>query len=117
MPRYVVTLDAPPPTDHEQDVVELQLQLSADGEHHRNVSVRINGVRHVEATDELWRAAVFYAVEELSLAVKGDVWGAPAGSGPGFVLDVTADDAARFIGEPSAGVSLDAGAVVGEFVA
>ena len=65
--------------------------------------------------DAAWRAAVFFAAEEVELAVRGEGWGLHLEGGSPLLVTATADSIARFVGEPSAGISLDDGAVVSEF--
>jgi hypothetical protein len=110
--HYLVTIDGAPEGDADH-----RLLVTGDDGQQRAVTVRLGGQGHegLGDRDAIRRAAVYYAVSQLEFAVQGEGWGVPVEDGPAFEVTVTADELARFVGGPSAGVPLDDGAVVGEF--
>ena len=97
--------------------MERRLLVTGDDGGQRSVSVVLSGQDDsaVQDDDAAWRAAVYFAAEEVELAVRGEGWGVHLEGGSPLLVTATADSIARFVGEPSAGISLDDGSVVGEF--
>jgi hypothetical protein len=117
MSHYVITIDGPPHRSADRDGSERRLLVTGDDGEQRPVTIALDAAGATAATDEdaTWRAAIFYAVEEVELALRGENWGVHLEGGPPFVVTATQPEIARFVGEHTAGVPLDDGAVVGEF--
>jgi hypothetical protein len=120
MTHYIVRIDGPPALGPDQDESERRLLVTGDEGERRTVVIRLHGPSHsamrTANEEDAWRAAVFYAVEQLEVAFKGEGWGVHLDEGgPSFVVEASGDSIARFVGESSARISLDDGAVVGEF--
>jgi len=117
MSHYVITIDGPPRRLPDRDGSERHLLVKGDDGAQRPVTVVLDAQGGGAATDEdaTWRAAIFYAVEEVEIALRGENWGVHLEGGPSFVVTATQPEISRFVGDHTAGVPLDDGAVVGEF--
>jgi hypothetical protein len=115
--HYVITIDGAPERVPDRNASERRLVVTNEDGQQRSVSVGLSGQGESTAHDDdaAWRAAVFFAAEEVELAIRGEGWGIHLEGGAPLLVTATADSVARFVGEPSAGISLEDGAVVGEF--
>jgi hypothetical protein len=120
MAHHVITIDGPIRLVPERDASERRLRITRDDGEQRIVSVVLSGqssdldLQGVNQADA-WRAAVFYAVGELEVSFMGDAWGVDPEEGAALVVEAPGPAIARFVGDASAGIALDDGAVVGEF--
>ncbi len=117
MPHYVVTIDGPPTRLPDREGAERRLLITSEAGEQRPVSVVLSGQGPATAKDDdaAWKAAIYFAIEEVELGLRGEGWAVPVEDGAPFEVHVSADSIARFVGEPSGDISLDQGAVVGEF--
>jgi hypothetical protein len=120
MAAYVVTIDGSAQPASDRGASSRRLLIIGDDGNQRSVSVTLHEGPQVPnqadvSPDELWRAALFYAVEQLEIAFKGEGWGLQLEGGPTFDVEVSDDQLRRFVGAPSSGISLEDGATVGEF--
>jgi hypothetical protein len=111
--HFIVRIDGPSKRVPDRDAWQRGLVVTDDDGARSSVSLVLSGPAQVD--DDVWRAAVLNGVERLEFAFKGDGWGVHVEGGPTFDVELTEDQVAPFIGERSAGVSLDDGSIVGEF--
>jgi hypothetical protein len=120
MAHYVITIDGGPAVVPDRDAAVQRLLITRDDGERRRVAVLLTGQSSRDALEDVsaedaWRAAVFYAARELEILFRGEGWGIEPEGGEPFVIEAPGLAIIRFVGAHSSSVSLNDGAVVGEF--
>ena len=93
---------------------QVSLSVVSDDTAHRRVAlVRVIGAE--PATDVVWGAAVLYAVEQIEFGFKGQNWGVQVEDAAPLLIEVTGETADRLADDPSEGLLVKVGGIVGEF--
>ena len=112
MAHYVIRVTGLPEAVKGGSQVSLSV-VSDDAAHRRVALVRVVGAE--PATDVVWGAAVLYAVEQIEFGFKGQNWGVQVEDAAPLLVEVTGETADRLADDPSEGLLLKVGGIVGEF--